>query len=335
MSGVVKAIGKVFKAVVKVVKKIAPIVLAAGAILFTAGAALPSLGLTSIFGVSTAGGFGGAIGGLVAHVGLTGTIGNIVAGAVTYAGFGAAAGGLVSAITGKNVMKGMAQGALVGGIAGGAMGALGISTLASTAAAASPTAAAGAGIPGVGTTGGAAGIPAVTGAPVPAMGAQGSAVGGAASGAAMSAPLGGTAAGVSAVSAPLTAAAAGSPALTAGSTGFFSNPIVAGGLIGGVGQGLGNFAAAKATGEQQQAERDATSANYGTPAGGSTQPAITMGSAQMTAGAGNPTPAARFDPLDPGNQPGHYVVDPESGQVVFVRNAANLVANPQAMGTKV
>jgi hypothetical protein len=120
MSGVVKGVKKVFKKVVKVIKKVAPIVLAAAAVYFTAGAAL---------GVSgAAGGWGAAVTKLTSSIGLNGTLGKIVTGAVTQAGYGAAIGGVTSAVTGGDIMDGMKRGALIGAVTGGVTGGLGFET---------------------------------------------------------------------------------------------------------------------------------------------------------------------------------------------------------------
>jgi hypothetical protein len=120
MSGVAKAVGKVFKAVVKVVRKVAPVVLAAAAIYFTAGAAL---------GVSgAAGGWGAAAASMTSSMGATGTLGSVLTGAITQAGYGAAMGGVTSLLTGQDPMKGMQAGALGGAITGGISGGLGLPT---------------------------------------------------------------------------------------------------------------------------------------------------------------------------------------------------------------
>lgn len=111
MSKIIKGVGKVFKKVIKVAKKVLPIALAVGAVVFTGGAAL---GLTPTFA--------GAIGGVVAKLGIGGAVAGALTGAVTSAGFGAALGG----VTGG--MKGMQQGALMGALTGGALGALSPST---------------------------------------------------------------------------------------------------------------------------------------------------------------------------------------------------------------
>ncbi len=109
MSKVVKGIKKVFKKVVKVVKKIAPVVLAAAAIYFTAGAAM---------------GVGGPTAGsaLASSMGLTGTLGGVVSGAVTQAGYGALIGGTLSKAQGGSFSEGAKAGALGGMVTGGISG---------------------------------------------------------------------------------------------------------------------------------------------------------------------------------------------------------------------
>ncbi|WP_337846827.1 hypothetical protein [Sphingomonas sp.] len=130
MSGVFKAIGKVFKAVVKVVKKIALPALAIGAVVLTGGAAL---------GVLPA--LGGA-GGLLASIGVTGGLASVITSAATAATMGAG----LSLVTGGNVIKGATAGLLTGGIMGG-IGALapgmGAATSAGAGAAGGTTAATG------------------------------------------------------------------------------------------------------------------------------------------------------------------------------------------------
>ena len=120
MSGVVKSAKKVFKKVGKAVKKVLPIALGVGAVVFTAGAAL---------GVgSMAGGWGAAVGKLTSGIGMSGTLGNIVTGAVTQAGYGAAMGAATSAITGGDIGDGAFYGAAAGTATGGVSGALGWQT---------------------------------------------------------------------------------------------------------------------------------------------------------------------------------------------------------------
>lgn len=114
MSGVVKGVKKVFKKVVKVVKKVAVPLVAAGAIFFTGGAAL---GLTGL-----AGGWSAAASAVGSALGGSGIIGSALSGAIYQAGIGAAAGGAISAVTGGSFSKGAKAGAKIGAITGGAMG---------------------------------------------------------------------------------------------------------------------------------------------------------------------------------------------------------------------
>lgn len=140
MSSVFKGVAKVFKKVAKVVKKIAPIVLLAAAVVFTAGAAI-----TAVTGAVGPGVFSWA-GRLTTFLGSkfgTGTLGNIVTGAVTKGLMGTATGALTAAVTGGDIKKGALIGALGGAALGGIQGAL-----TPTAAAAAPAAAPGAAAPG-------------------------------------------------------------------------------------------------------------------------------------------------------------------------------------------
>jgi len=118
MSKVVKTVGKVFKKVVKVVKKVAPIALGVGALVFTAGAAL---GVPAL-----AGGWGAATSAISSTLGPT--LAPVVTGALTQAGYGALAGGAIAGVTGGDVMSGLKSGALTGAVTGGVMGGLGMGT---------------------------------------------------------------------------------------------------------------------------------------------------------------------------------------------------------------
>lgn len=112
--GLFSGLKKVFKKVTKVLVKVAPIALLAGAAIFTGGAAL---GLAPF-----AGGWGAAAAGFASNLGLTGTLGSVVTGAVTQAGYGALVGGGISAVTGGNFIKGAQYGALAGAVTGGVTG---------------------------------------------------------------------------------------------------------------------------------------------------------------------------------------------------------------------
>lgn len=159
MSGVVSGVKKGFKKVAKVAKKVAPYALAAAAVYFTAGAAL---GVTA--------GWGATATTLTQSLGLTGTLGNVVTGAVTQAGYGAAIGAATSAITGGDISDGAMYGALGGAVTGGVTGGLGLNPdpLASTTGSGGGSAAGGTstritGTPLPGDVGD--GLAAVTGAP--------------------------------------------------------------------------------------------------------------------------------------------------------------------------
>lgn len=160
MSGIFRAIGKVFKSVVKVVKKFALPALAIGAVIMTGGAAigaLPSLG--SLLGA----------GGLGLSAGLTS--------AITTAATSATIGAGMSLITGGDPLKGATMGLITGGALGGIGALTGIGGAASGAATGAQTAAetmvtlpstgASIGLPAVG--GAATGIGGATAAAAPAI----------------------------------------------------------------------------------------------------------------------------------------------------------------------
>ncbi len=106
MSKVIKGIRKVFKKVAKVVKKIAPIALAAAAIYFTVGGAAGATAGSSLTG----------------SLGLTGTLGGVVSGAVTQAGYGSLIGGALSKAQGGSFADGAKAGAIGGALTGGITG---------------------------------------------------------------------------------------------------------------------------------------------------------------------------------------------------------------------
>jgi hypothetical protein len=113
MSGAIKSATKVFARVVKPIKKILPIALAAGAIFFTAGSAL---GLTPTLGE--------AVGGALGKIGLDGTVGNVLTGAITHAGIGSALGAGGALVSGGDPMKAAQLGTLAGAATGAVTGAL-------------------------------------------------------------------------------------------------------------------------------------------------------------------------------------------------------------------
>lgn len=100
MSGIGKAVKKVFKAVGKVVKKIAPIALIAGAAIFAAPAIGAALGIT---GAATAAGGAAAAGGLAAAAGP-------VAGIAGSSGIMGFLGSVVSSPLAGSVISGAVQG---------------------------------------------------------------------------------------------------------------------------------------------------------------------------------------------------------------------------------
>lgn len=127
MSGVLKAVVKVFK----VIAIVAAVAVIAAAVVVTAGAAgvLGTTFATAAAGASAAGAGAVAAGtaGLMATVGIgaTTTLGTILGGAMVYAGYGAATGAIVAAATGQNILKGAMSGAAVGAVTGGVLGAAG------------------------------------------------------------------------------------------------------------------------------------------------------------------------------------------------------------------
>lgn len=100
MSGVLKAVGKVFKKVAKVVKKIALPALAIGAVVLTGGAALGVLP---------------SIGAIGSSLGLSAGLTSVLSSAASAATVGAVG----SAITGGNIVKGATAGFVTGGLLGG------------------------------------------------------------------------------------------------------------------------------------------------------------------------------------------------------------------------
>ena len=127
-----RAIGKFFKkvggglwkgikAVGKTVKRVAPYAMFAAAAFFTAGAAM---GLGGIF----AGGWGGAVSAAISKLGLSGTIANVLGGAVAMGGYSALGGGALGALTGgaEGFHRGVGSGAKWGAVAGGVMGGFGV-----------------------------------------------------------------------------------------------------------------------------------------------------------------------------------------------------------------
>lgn len=274
MSGVFKKIKKVFKKVVKIVKKVAPIALVAAAAIFTGGAAL---------GVLPS--FGSAVGGLVSSLGISGTLGGVLTGAVTNAGLGGLVGGVLG---GK---KGMMSGIISGGLLGGAMGAAGQFT--SGAAENSFRF----GNAGKAISDGVTSTVNQLSSNIPAQINQGLGVPGAVINPATLPTATGGIAGAA-------GAAGGGGSVFSG---LLSNPMMAGSIISGIGQGAAQKAADKAAAQRAQAERDNIAANYNV-SGGLLDPTVLAGNAQS------------YDPgqYDP-NRRRRWVYDQRLGQMVQVQ----------------
>ena len=118
MSKPFKAIGKVFKKVMKsTVGKIIIGALMIGAIVLTAGAAIPALGAAM--------GMAGGIGGTLASIGITGTLGSVLSGAIGMGAIGAVTSGAIGGLTGQSIFKSATKGFLVGAATGGVLGGAG------------------------------------------------------------------------------------------------------------------------------------------------------------------------------------------------------------------
>lgn len=111
MSNPFKAVGKVFKKVVKVVKKVAIPALMIGAVVMTGGAALGALP---------------AMGTMLGSIGISGTLASVLGGAISMGAVGAVTGGLGAAVTGGNPWKAAQGGFLAGAATGGVLGAAGV-----------------------------------------------------------------------------------------------------------------------------------------------------------------------------------------------------------------
>lgn len=249
MSNPLAAIGKAFKAVVKVVKKIALPVLAIGAVVLTGGAAL---------GILPA--LGGA-GGLLASVGITGTLAGVITSAANAAMFGAVG----AALTGGNIVKGASLGLLTGGV----LGAVGLGIPGPAAGKAVEAGAQGLAQVAQGATETVSGLPPVSAgasfadafAPIAngagsSVATGASAVGGLAQ--SLSAPV------VSSIAPVATAAVPTSAGGLGGLGGFIqSNPVLVGSAINGLGAGL----SAKAQADQRAAEQQQIRDNYSDTSG--------------------------------------------------------------------
>jgi len=289
MSGVLKAVGTVFKKVLKVAKVVLPIALAVGAVVFTGGAAL-GLGLPT-WGAAVASVFGNS------------TLGLIATGAVVQAGYGAIIGGVMAAAGGKDIMKGMQGGALVGAVTGGVTGAFAPGSI-------DPIGNAIAGGPVTGPN-------AIAGAKVGAAATTAPAADAAASGAgyAPNTSYAQMPGGVEAAAAPPGVSEVAKRGLSANGS-FWSGAAgpIAGGAISGLGSGLGAVGAANADADAKAADRDAIAKNYAVAAPDAGL--LTKTSPTMVA---NPNPGA--PPMTP-LQPGQWKYDTQQQAFVFVPKAA-------------
>jgi len=290
MSGITKSVKKVFKKVVKPIMKIAPIALGVGALVFTAGAALGVPGM--------AGGWGGAVSSLTSKLGATGTLANVLTGALTQAGYGAVLGAGTSLLTGGDFSKGALYGAGAGAASGGLMGGFGYQT--------DP-------LGGIGEN------PASETAmdnsalkqDLPPSGLDDSAIEAGAREGAWKLPSS------PAYNPPsdLTKTTTGGGLLDQGGWVERNQGLVGYGVQG-LGQGLMGMAegddmkeAGKIAVQRDREEREYIARNYGS--------GNVPGYRSAAAPVGNPTPAQRFDPA---SYQGQWVYDPAQGRVVFVPN---------------
>lgn len=220
MSGLIKSIGKTFKSVAKFAKKFAVPALMLGAVALTGGAAL-GLALPSLGGIATSLGLGS------------------LAPVLSAAGTGSLVGAGGALLTGGNIVKG----ATAGFVTGGAMG--GISTALSGGFSSAARAAAGTTAGNVGNAvNSAANTVAGAGAPAAAT----SAASGSAGGLAQAVPR--AASGLVQAAAPTASGGGGFLGAM-----FRDNPIVAGQMLAGVGEGL-------LAGQASKSERKAMERNY-------------------------------------------------------------------------
>lgn len=283
MSKVVKGIRKVFRKVVKFVKKAAPIILAAAAIYFTAGAALGVVG--------TAGGWGAAAGSITSSVGATGTMANVLTGAITQAGYGAAIGGVLSKAGGGSFTEGAKRGAVTGAVGGGIAGGLGIGV-------------GGAGQPSTGTQ-----PPPATGVPGPDTSALNAADEAAAMGGNFSHETGMASINTGT---PPTVPPTGTPPPTDGGgllrTGGWieRNQGLVGNLVSGVGQGIMAREAASSESDALRERQNIINENYA-----GVDPSA--GFRPLARGTSGRSPMERFDPNSYGAY--EYQYNPQSGRI--------------------
>jgi hypothetical protein len=265
--GFFSKIGKIFKKVTSSkIFKVAAAVLGVAAVVFTGGAAL---GLAPF-----AGGFGAAMGGISSALGLTGTVGSVLTGALTAGGYGAAIGGLTSLATGGDPLDGASMGLATGALTGGLLGGFGVGVdpFAGIGTKAAPAATGGAGL-----VGGPATTPATAGMATPSLATTGPATAGAAT------------TGPASVASASSLPAAGQGGGLLGAGGWIErNGALVGSTLSGLGQGL---ATGMAAGDKADAEReqfDRISGNFAMPEGGyegSTSPAD----------GPRPTPAVKWE----------------------------------------
>lgn len=264
MSGVLKAVGKVFKKVVKVVKKVALPALAIGAVVLTGGAALGVLP---------------SIGALGSSLGLSAGLTSVLSSAASAATVGAVG----SALTGGNIVKGATAGFVTGGLVGGigqamskagSVAAGGGGSVANAAASAAPAASNGFTVPIDGSPSFASAGPAAIGAGMPAM-------------------------------------ASGGGNVVSGAFDFLGkNPMIAGSLVQGIGQGMmakGQLKAQRKAEEREAANYDDTSQLF-----------------RLSSNSGQQSQQQGPEEIDGSPIPytgGAYVYDRNSGTVRIVRGA--------------
>lgn len=120
MSGVAKAVTKVFKKVVDIAKPVLPIVAVAAGIYLTAGLATAAAPAAAAAAPAAAAAGGAAA--PVAGAGISGTLGSIASMAAKQSLIGAAVGGIGGAVTGQDPIRAALAGAAVGAVSGGIQG---------------------------------------------------------------------------------------------------------------------------------------------------------------------------------------------------------------------
>lgn len=283
---------------------------------------------------------GGAI---AAGVGLTGTLGAIVGGAISSGVIGGVIGGIGSAVTGGDFLDGMAQGALMGAVTGGiggvvsggaaataaSMGGDVAANLTATEAATASTmgvdvatslgggsSLAGSSLAGVASSA----VPAATsGWDLGEMALEGPAMG--SGGPAVSGPVSNGAGGAITTAGQTPSVTPGTQTPTSGGgliDGLLGDREMIGGVLNGVGKVLsGDTEKARADAnnraamERQVQGQENTESHYGNTAGLLDRPLVDQG-------AGRPTPAAQFgNPgyIDPGNR--EYYFDTDAKKIMY------------------